>query len=88
MSDTPRTKRLRQVGAGARCWDLFQGLPRDVSRKEALALCDVHGINRNTAKSVWQRFIVQTDRQRFLRSRQPNPDPEPTQETTPANPPR
>jgi hypothetical protein len=68
----------RGIGVIAKCWELFQGLPRDVSRKEALRLCEVHGINRNTAKTQWQRFIEQTNRERGTPGR-------PTMETTPAN---
>jgi hypothetical protein len=75
MSDmTTKKKRTRTPGATAKCRELFRGLPRDVSRKEALALCAVHGINWNTAKTAW-------DRLRAARHRKP----EPTTQTTAAN---
>ena len=77
-----KTKRRRTPGAVRKCWELFQGLPREVSRKEALALCAVHGINLNTAKTHWQKFIEKTDRERWATGR---PDPLSTP-ADPANP--
>ena len=45
----------RQAGAVTQAWKVFAKHPKE--RAEALAACEKAGINPNTAKTQWQRWL-------------------------------
>lgn len=49
-------KRGRTPGSVAKAWSIFNKMPK-AKRKEVLALCEKAGININTAKTQYQRWL-------------------------------
>jgi methylphosphotriester-DNA--protein-cysteine methyltransferase len=55
-------KTKRSSGAVATAWKIFAKHPKD--RAAALAAAEKAGVNPNTAKTQWQRFLHASPKQR------------------------
>jgi methylphosphotriester-DNA--protein-cysteine methyltransferase len=55
-------KTKRSSGAVAKAWKIFSKNPED--RAAALAAAEKAGVNPNTAKTQWQKFLHSSPKQR------------------------
>lgn len=57
-----KRKQYKRSGAVAKAWAIFSKHPKE--RAAALAAAEKAGLNANTAKTQWQRFIHASPKQR------------------------
>jgi hypothetical protein len=58
---TPKAKAPKKQGAVAKVWEIASKMPK-ADRKDVLAACAKAGINENTAKTQYQRWLHRGDK--------------------------
>lgn len=58
---SPKAPKATKPGAVAKVWEIASSMPK-AERKEVLAACAKAGINENTAKTQYQRWLHRGDK--------------------------